>query len=96
MMSSTRLLVALCFVLAAMGFLLPFWPLSALGILIAALAGRFLFAIGVGLLLDIAYGTPVGTLQVLWFPFTLFAVISLILRLLAKRYLMGRGQPETL
>ncbi|HEY5383168.1 MAG TPA: hypothetical protein VIJ88_01270 [Candidatus Paceibacterota bacterium] len=73
---SSRWIAALSFALAATGFLLPSWPLSLVGIVLAALSGRWLFAIMLGLLLDIAYGAPVGRWHFLYFPFTLAALVS--------------------
>ncbi|MBI2004772.1 hypothetical protein HYS79_01255 [Patescibacteria group bacterium] len=96
MMNKTRLLLAASFLLAALGFLLPLWPLSALGILLAGLSGRYLFAIAMGLLFDIAYGAPMGAPHFVWFPFTIIALAAMLGRALAKRYLLGRMQSETL
>lgn len=87
MKKNTTWLLAVSFVLAAAGFLLPFWPLSALGILLLAFSGRFILAIALGLLLDIAYGAPVGRFHFLYFPFTIFAVLSDAARFFASRYL---------
>ena len=95
MMNNTRFLLAICFLLAALGFLLPLLPLSALGILIAGLSGRYLFAIAIGLLFDIAYGAPMGALHFVWFPFTLVALVAMLGSELAKRYLLGRTQSKT-
>ncbi len=52
--NSTKWILASSFALSAIGFLLPFWPLAVVGILLAALSGRVVFAIAIGLLLDIA------------------------------------------
>ena len=79
-------IVATSFVLAALGFLLSFWPLSVAGILLAALMGRWVTAILLGLLKDIAYGTPVGVLHFLFFPFTLLALLGIVARQLKLRY----------
>lgn len=70
-------IVAASFVLVALGFLF-FWPLSVVGILLAALTGRWITAILLGLLLDIAYSTPIGRLHFLLFPFALLALLGII------------------
>lgn len=76
---SSGLLVAASCIFVALGFLAPFWPLMLLGIALCALFGRPVVAIALGLLCDIAYGTPLGVWHVLYFPFTLFAVVGVIL-----------------
>jgi hypothetical protein len=76
--SSTKVLWwlrGLSFVLVAAGFLLPFWPLEVLGILVAGFSGLWMLAIILGLLLDLAYGAPVGRWHVVYFPFTLLALL---------------------
>jgi hypothetical protein len=72
----SRWILALSFAFAAAGFLLPLWPLSLAGIVLAALSGRWFFAILFGLLLDIAYGAPIGRWHFLYFPFTLTALLG--------------------
>jgi len=94
-MNKTRFLLSMCFLLAALGFLLPMWPLSALGIFLAGLSGRYVFAITMGLLFDIAYGAPMGALHFVWFPFTLLAITALLCSVFGKRYFLGRTQSET-
>jgi len=42
-----RVVPAISFVLAAGGFLVPFWPLSVLGIALAAFTGRWILAIAI-------------------------------------------------
>lgn len=96
MSKASRVIYASSFVVAAAGFLIPFWPLSLVGIAIAALCGRYIFAVIVALLLDVAWGVPVGILHYLYFPFTIFAiVISLVYRVSAQ-YFLDRSSPDTL
>ena len=78
-------IIAASFVLIALGFLF-FWPLSIAGILLAALTGRWVTAILLGFLIDIAYGTPVGILHFLFFPFTLLALLGTLARHIKFRY----------
>jgi drug/metabolite transporter superfamily protein YnfA len=78
------------FALAAAGFLLPFWPLSVLGIALAAFTGRWMLAIALGLLLDIAYGAPVGQWHLLYIPFTLTALACIFGHYIASRYMRKR------
>lgn len=95
-MTSRGLTYALSFVVAAVGFMLPFWPLCALGILVAALAGRYAFAIVLALLIDLGFGMPTGSLSRLVVPFTLLAGAAAALRLLASSYFLDKTPPDTL
>ena len=85
-MKSTYWVSLVSFIIAAVGFLLPFWPLTAVGVLLAALSGRWFFAILLGLLIDVAYGAPVGRFYFLYVPFTLLAVVGA----LARYFFAGR------
>ncbi len=84
---ASRWILALSFALAAAGFLLPLWPLTLLGIALAALSGRWLSAIIIGLLLDIAYGAPAGRWHFLYFPFTIFALAAALARYYLAAYI---------
>lgn len=92
---ATRWIWAVSFICAAAGFLLPWWPLSVVGILLAAFAGRYFFAIALGLLLDVAYGAPVGRWHVLYFPFALLGIAAAAVRYWGVRY-VRRGPRDTL
>ena len=96
MSSSTKFIIAVAFILGAVGFLLPFWPLCAAGIALLALSGRFVFALGMGVLLDVAYGAPVGRFYFLLFPFTLTAVVLSLARYIGSKYLLKKNLPPTL
>lgn len=87
---------ALTFAIAATGFLVPFWPLSVAGILIAALSGRYIFALMVALLLDLASGVPTGFLHYLYAPFTILAALAGALRLFGGAYVLDKTPPDTL
>ena len=86
----------LAFLLASGGFIIPFWPLEVLGILAAAFGGLGVVAIGLGLLLDLAYGMPTGFLHYLFFPFTLLAILALAGRYFGLRVLFERAGHDTL
>ncbi len=86
----------LAFLLASGGFVIPFWPLEVLGILAAAFGGLGVFAIGLGLLLDLAYGMPTGVLHYLFFPFTLLALFALVGKYFSLRVLFERADHDTL
>jgi hypothetical protein len=86
-MSTTSIVFALSIVLAAAGFLLPLWPLSLVGVAIAGLAGRWAFALMLGLLLDIAFGAPVGQWHLLYFPFVFFALVLTMVRYFSSTYI---------
>jgi hypothetical protein len=72
--------------LVVAGFLLPFWPLCLLGLMLLAVAGRYIVAVVVGLFLDIAFGVPTGVLHLLYVPFTLLALFISLLRYLFSDY----------
>mgnify|MGYP001617742699 CR=1 FL=1 len=93
---SSRYIYALSFAIAAAGFLLPFWPLCIVGTLIAALSGRYFFAILVGLLLDLGSGMPTGWLQYLFVPFTILATLASLMRLFGGAYFLDKTPPDTL
>lgn len=96
MTAASRWIYACTFLLAAMGFLLPLWPLCIVGILLAALSGRWLFAVFIALLIDIAWGAPAGTLGFITFPFTLMALIAALARMFGSRYFLDKNLPEHL
>ncbi|MDO8548464.1 MAG: hypothetical protein Q7R71_02215 [bacterium] len=93
MQSTTTWIVATSFLIATAGFLLPFWPLTVVGIGLCALSGRFLFAIAIGLLLDVGYGAPVGPWHALYVPFTLCALLFSALCMIGERYMLKRNGP---
>lgn len=94
MKKSSRLWFSVAFVLAGAGFLLPLWGLSALGVIVAALAGQWVFAVFLGILLDVANGAPTGHLQFLFFPFTIVALMTMLVRTIAQRYLLKKTPQE--
>jgi|GEM_PF-1577885 len=94
--SHQRWLLAVLFALAAGGFLLPLWPLSLLAIIVAAVWGRWVFAIIIGLLLDLAWGAPIGLVHYFYFPFTLAAVVASLGRLWIARYFLNRNSQDRL
>lgn len=93
---ASRYIYALSFAIAATGFLLPFWPLCVVGILIAALSGRYVFAIIMGLLLDLGFGQPTGITRYLMVPFALLAGIASLMRVYAGAYFLDKTPPDTL
>jgi hypothetical protein len=93
---ASRYIYALSFAIAAIGFLLPFWPLCVVGVLIAALSGRYFFAVGMALLLDLGSGAPTGIMHYLFVPYTICAVIAALVRLYAGAYFLDKTPPGTL
>lgn len=79
-----------------MGFLMPLWPLSVVGVLLCALSGRYAFAVCVALLLDLAWGAPTGRFMYLYFPFTALALCASIVRYFGGRYVLDRQHQEKL
>lgn len=93
---ASRWIYAVSTLLVAMGFLLPFWPVSVAGILLCGLSGRVVGGIFLGLLLDLAWGAPTGTAHLLFFPMTALAIASLLLRYFGMRYVLDRAPQEHL
>lgn len=91
MKSLTGWIYAVTFILVALGFLLPFWPLSFVGVLVAAFSGRWIFAVLAALLVDLAWGTPTGWLAFLFFPLTFSTLVLLVARALGGRYLFDKN-----
>lgn len=96
MTQSSRWIYAVCFLLAAAGFLLPLWPLCVVGILLAAFSGRWLFALIVAVLIDLAWGVPTGLLHYLFFPFTIVAVLGALARIWGMKYFIDKNPQQKL
>lgn len=94
MSQSSRWIYAVTFLLASAGFLVPFWPLSVAGVMLAALSGRWIFGVIIGLLLDLAWGAPVGTYYYFFFPFTIAALLGFIARYYGNIYFFDRNRQE--
>ena len=93
---ANKFILACSSAITAAGFLLPFWPLSVAGILSAAFAGRFFLAVVMGLLIDVAWGVPVGLLHYIYFPFTALAFAAVLARIFGERYFLDRTPLDTL
>jgi len=79
--------------LGALAIVVPYWPLSVVAILLAALGGEWPLAVVLGMLFDVLYGRPPGGfLHTLVFPFTILAVVLSVMRPLIKRYLRRDSQ----
>lgn len=84
-----RIALPLLLALFVLGFLIPWWPLCLVSLLIAAGTGRFVIAVCMGLILDIAYGAPPGYLHALQFPFALLAAILSLTYAFLSRYVLA-------
>ena len=93
-MKYNRWLLALIFVVTAGGFLLEWWPVAMLGVVAMGFVGRGYFAPPLGLLLDLAYGAPVGFVVPLFFPFTILGLFVVVGRYVAERYLLDRASRD--
>ena len=83
--------------LVVAGILLPLWPLCALGVVLAALSGRWLLSLSLGLFLDVLWGVPPsGILHPLMAPVTLLALGSIALWAWGRKSLFNRTLPEHL
>lgn len=94
MSQNSRWIYAVTFLLASAGFLVPFWPLSVAGVALAALSGRWIFGVSTGLLLDLAWGAPVGTYHYFFFPFTIVALLGFVARYWGSYYFLDRNRQE--
>jgi len=96
MTKKSRIIYSLSFVIAGMGFMLPFWPLCLVGIALSALTGRYIFAVCTALLLDVAWGTAAGILHYVYVTFTIFAVVLSIVYAFSSNYFLDHSHPDTL
>jgi hypothetical protein len=78
------------------GLLFSFWPLVLAGIALLVLYGHTAFGVSAALLFDLIYGEPTGVLAFLYFPFILFALLCVVLRIVALRVILPRGDLGTL
>jgi hypothetical protein len=90
MTMQSRYIYAISFAIAAVGFLLPFWPLCVVGVLIAALSGRYVFAVIMALLLDVGSGMSTGLWRYVYIPFTILAVIASLVRAYGAAYFLDK------
>lgn len=95
-MKKDRWLLVLIFVITAGSFLLELWPLAAAGVVAMGFVGKGYFAPPLGLLLDLAYGAPLGAAAFLFFPFTILGLVVVVARYWAIRYFLNRGSQERL
>lgn len=79
-------IVWLALMLAFAGLVVPYWPLGALSILIAASAGSWSVAISIGILCDILFSTPGGMFHWVLMPFTFGAIALLGIRWIFGKY----------
>lgn len=78
------------------GFLVPWWPLMALGIALLVLYGHTGLGVSAGLLFDVLWGAPPGAFMLLHFPFLLFAAVCVGVRALALAFILPRSGPLAL
>ena len=76
--------------------LFSFWPGVALGIALLVLYGHTALGVSAGLFFDVLYGAPVGLFSFLHFPFLLFAVVCVGLRILSVRFILSREVEDAL
>lgn len=96
MSPSHRWLLALTALVTSAGFIMQMWPLALVGVLAMACVGRGWFAIPVGLLLDLAYGAPFGTVAFMFFPFTIAALGVVVVRFWTSRYFFDKTSQDRL
>lgn len=94
--AASRWIYAVSFALGAAGYLAAMWPLSILALLLASLSGRWIFALLMGLLFDLAWGSAFGIWAYVYFPFTAVALLGAVARYYGSSYFLERGTPDTL
>lgn len=87
-----RLLDILALALMVLGVLVSNWMFAAVGLVLAAVLGRWFMALFFGMLLDVMYGAPYGRFQALHVPFTIIAIFLICVRISFSRYFMERGR----
>lgn len=92
-MEHSRAITITFVLIAAAGFLLPLWPLSAISIVMAALLRLPYLSLGIAVLCDVVWGVPPGMLEPLIFPFTLLGLMSILARLFADQYFFSKTPP---
>jgi hypothetical protein len=92
----SKWLYSAAFACAAGGLLLGLWPLSVTGVVLAALCGRWIVATGMALVLDLAWGPPVGELHLVYLPLTVCALVCALARYFLAGYFLDRTPPDTL
>lgn len=91
-MNRGALTAALAGALVFLGAFLPLWPLGLLGVLLAAAAGQWWFAVFCGLLLDLLFGPAMGFWHIFYVPFTVAAVLAALLRLALRGRMRSCGR----
>jgi hypothetical protein len=92
----SRFFIALIIAITLGSFLLNFWWLAAAGVVLAGFVGRGIFAPGLGLLLDLGYGAPLGLASYFFFPFLALGLATIVLRYAVKRYVLRRASADRL
>ncbi len=91
-----RVLFACAVLFLCAGFFLGWWIFSLVGLLLAAYAGRLLFCVCAGIVLDLIYGVPVGWLHMMYAPFTVFACALVFLHASVPHYIRKRPSKRLL
>jgi hypothetical protein len=86
------ILALLCF---SAGLLFSFWPLLPLAVALLVLYGHTALGITTALFCDIIFGAPLGMFAFLHFPFLLFAVLCVGVRILSLRLVLERNDLDT-
>ncbi len=79
------------FACAAAGLILPFWPLTVFGVVVAIVYGRVVYGLCLALIFDLILGVPTGILYWVHFPLFALALLCFVLRYFALRYMIKRG-----
>lgn len=88
--------VLLAILLMLIGLLLSLWPLVPAGVALLVFEGHVALGVTSGLVADLIFGAPLGMLSYVHFPFLLFAVACVVLRVVAVSVVLPRGGANTL
>lgn len=89
--SSERLMLAVGAILFGAGLIVPWWPLSLLGVLTYAVIGRWFIALVLALFLDLVFGTPTNLWRHILFPFVFVALAVALMRAFLARHVRDRS-----
>ena len=95
MLKHTSWMGWLAALIALLGFLF-YWPLGIIAILLAVFFEHYAVAIIIGIILDLAWGPPPASFHFLFFPLTILALVSMVVRISVKRYVRDQGRGERL
>jgi hypothetical protein len=90
-MSGVRFLFVCGLLCTLAGVLVPWWPLCAAGIAFMVFSGWWFAGVAMGLVVDLIFGVPNGSLALLLFPFTALSLAAALIYWVLKSRLRSRA-----